>query len=123
MERAQFVLYKKNLDKTLWAKIANIVICLKNRNSTTELQGKTLHKAWYGQKPDLSYLWILGCTVYLHVSKEIRKKLDSHTKRCILVSYSKTNIYKLWDLEKSIVIQGQNVVFDKKFNNWNHQLP
>ena len=95
MERVQSVLYKKNLDKMLWAEIANIVIYLKNRSLTTMLQGKTPHKAWYGQKPNLSYLWILGCTAHLHVLKVIRKKLDCHTKRCILVGYSGTNIYKL----------------------------
>ena len=114
MERVQFVLYRKNLDKTLWAKIANTVIYLKNRSPTTVLQRKTPHKAWYDQKSDLSYLQILGCTAHLHVSKKTRKKLDSHTKRCILVGYSGTNIYKLWDPEKSMVIRGQDVVFDKR---------
>ena len=77
------------------------------------LQGKTPYKAWYGQKLDLSYLQILECTTHLHVPKETRKKLDSHTKRCILVGYSGTNIYKLWDPEKSMPIQGQDIVFDK----------
>ena len=78
------------------------------------LQGKTPHQVWYGQKSDLSYLQILECTTHLHVPKETRKKLNSHIKRCILVGYSGTNIYKLWDPEKSMVIQGQDVVFDKK---------
>ena len=77
------------------------------------LQEKTPYKAWYGQKLDLSYLRILRCIAHLHVSKKTRKKLDSHTKRCILVGYSGINIYKLWDLEKSVVIQGQNIVFDE----------
>ena len=68
------------------------------------LQGKTLYKAWYGQKLNLSYLRILGCTAHLHVPKETKKKLDSHIKKCILVDYSKTNIYKLWDPDKTMVI-------------------
>ena len=59
MERVQSVLYGKNLDKLLWAEIANTVIYLKNRSPTTVFQGKIPHKAWYGQKPDLSYLRIL----------------------------------------------------------------
>ena len=78
------------------------------------LQEKTSYKAWYGQKLDLFYLQILGCTAHLHVPKETRKKLDSHIKRCILVGYNGTNIYKLWDPKKSMVIRGQDVVFDKK---------
>ena len=113
IERVRSVLYGKNLDKTLWAKIANTVIYLKNRSPTTVLQEKTFHEAWYGQKPNLSYLRILGCTAHLHVPKKTRKKLDSHTKRYILVDYSGTNVYKLWDPEKSMVIQGQDVVFDE----------
>ena len=94
MKKVQSVLYRKNLDKTLWAEIINIVIYLKNWNPTTVPQGKTPYKAWYGQKLNLFYLQIPGCTAHLHVPKEIKKKLDSHTKRCILVGYSKTNVYK-----------------------------
>ena len=66
------------------------------------------------QKPNLFYLQILRCTAHLHVPKETRKKLDNHTKRCILVGYSGTNIYKLWDPEKFTIIRGRDIVFDKK---------
>ena len=45
MERVQFVLYEKNLDKTLWAEIANTVIYLKNQSPTIVFQGKTPYKA------------------------------------------------------------------------------
>ena len=47
IERVQFVLYGKNLDITLWAKIANTIIHFKNWSLMTSLfpLGKTFYKA------------------------------------------------------------------------------
>ena len=119
MKQVQSILYARNLDKTLWAKIAKTVIYLKNWSPTTglHLQGKTPHEAWYGNKPNLSHLHILGCTIYVHTPKEFQRKLDSHSRKCILVGYSSSNIYRLWDPEKAVVICGWDVIFDKEFHH------
>ena len=119
MERVQSVLYAKNLDKTLWAKIAKTVIYLKNWSPTTCLypQEKLPHEAWYKNKSNLSHLCILRCITYVHTSKELRRKLDSHSRKCILVGYMGSNIYRLWDPEKTVVIRGWDVIFNKRFHH------
>ena len=77
--------------------------------------GRTPYKAWYKRKLDLSYLWVLRCTAYVHTLKEIRKKLKNHSKKCVLVGFSGSNIYRVWDPEKADVIQAQDVIFDEDF--------
>ena len=119
MEQVQSVLYTRNLDTTLWAETAKTVIYLKYWSPTTGLypRGKTPHEAWYRNKPNLSHLRIFGCTTYVHTPKEFQRKLDSLSKKCILVGYSGSHIYRLWDLEKAVVIRGRDVIFDNGFHH------
>jgi hypothetical protein len=46
------------------------------------------HEAFFKIKPNLSYLQPFGATAYVHVPKALRKKLDDHTVRGILVGYA-----------------------------------
>src|SRR5437773_11262381 len=75
---------------------------------------KTPYEAWNGKKPDLSYLRILGSTVYVHVSKDTRRKLDFNTRKCRLVGYGGTNQWRAWDEEKQDVIVSRDVIFDEQ---------
>ena len=117
IDRVWFVLYAKNLDKALWAKVAKSIDYLKNRSPTTRLFsiGWTLHKTWYRKKEDFSYLQVLGCRTYVHISKKNWKKLDSNSKKGVSVGYSGSNIYRVWDPEKADVIQAWDVIPDENF--------
>ena len=116
MNRVRVILHDSQLDKKLWSEIANMVIYIKNWTSTQGLaRGSTPHKAWFGEEewPDLSYLQLLGCNAYVHMPKEKRKKLDNHSMDCRLVGYNISNIDRLWDPNKKIIVQARDVVFDK----------
>jgi hypothetical protein len=39
------------------------------------------------RKPDLSRFRVFGCTAYVFVQQDKRKKLDSHMQKCIFVGY------------------------------------
>src|SRR5947207_2164493 len=55
--------------------IADIVVYLKNRSSTSAI--KTIfYELWHGVKLNLSHLRIIDSTVYIHVPKKKRTKLD-----------------------------------------------
>ena len=50
----------------------------------------TLKEAFSGKRPDISHLRIFGSPVYLHVTKDARKKLDPTAKVGIFVGYTDT---------------------------------
>jgi len=50
----------------------------------------TPEEAYSGKKPDLSHLRIFGANVYMHVTKDARKKLEPTTKVGIFVQYTNT---------------------------------
>src|SRR5579859_3563479 len=80
-------------------------------------QNPTIHKtpfeAWHGEKPDLSHLRVLGCDAFVHVPKEKRVKLDSHTEKGQLVGYRGMNQWKVWIPEREEVVVSRDVVFDE----------
>jgi hypothetical protein len=51
-----------------------------------------------GKIPFIRHLRIFGSLTYLYVSKEDRKKLDSKTKKCLLVGYDdESKTYRLYN--------------------------
>ena len=84
---------------------------LKNRSPTTAV-ATTPYELWYGEKPDLSHLRIIGSTAYVHIPKEKRVKLDTHSHKGIMIGYGGgTNQYKIWDLTRKDIVIARDVVF------------
>ena len=50
----------------------------------------TLEEYFIGKKPDISHLKIFGSSVYIHVTKDARKKLELTAEVGIFVGYTKT---------------------------------
>ena len=50
----------------------------------------TPEEAFTGKKPDISHLKIFGSFVYIHVTKDARKKLEPTAKVGIFVGYKET---------------------------------
>ena len=57
---------------------------------------------------------MFGCAAYVHVPKAERHKLDSKTRKCVLLGYGANQKgYRLHDLERMKVIHSRDVVFDE----------
>ena len=50
----------------------------------------TPEEVFTGKKPDISHLKIFGSLVYIHVTKDARKKLESTAEFGIFVGYTET---------------------------------
>ena len=90
--------------------IADMIVYLKNRSPTSAV-ATTPYELWHDVKPNLSHLRIIGSTTYVHVPKEKRTKLDTHSHKGILIGYEGTNQYKIWDLTRNDVVVSRDVVF------------
>src|SRR4051812_32262179 len=98
MERTKAILAESNLPKILWMEIAETVVYLKNRSPTRSIKGKTPYEAWFGKKPNLPHLRVIGNAAYIHLPKEKRVKVDFHSQECRLVGYGGAkNQFRVWD--------------------------
>ena len=76
MEAARAMLHDQSLPLHLWAEACNTVVYLKNKSPHCILGIKTPMEAFSGKRPDVSHFRIFGSSVYFHVTKYDRKKLE-----------------------------------------------
>ena len=87
---ARVMLHDQGLPIHLWAKACNTTVYVQNRCPHRILGMSTPEEAFSGKGPDISHLMIFGSPVYIHVTKDARKKLDSTTEVGIFVGYTET---------------------------------
>src|SRR5579859_4934380 len=111
MERVKAIIAEFKIDKRLWMELVETVVYLKNRSPTSAV-ASTPYELWHGTALNLSHLKIIGSTAYVHVPKEKRTKLDTHSHKGIMIGYGGgTNQYKVWDLTRDDIVVSRDVVF------------
>ena len=74
----------------LWAEACNTAVYVQNHCPHRVVGMSTPEEAFTGKKPDISHLNIFGSYVYIHVKKDVRKKLEPTTEVGIFVGYTET---------------------------------
>jgi hypothetical protein len=82
------MLHDQGLPMHLWAEACNIAGYVQNRCPHRILGMSTPEEAFIGKKPDVSHFKIFGSSVYVHVTKNVRKKLDPTAEVGIFVGYT-----------------------------------
>ena len=114
VEAVRSMLIGAKLPKKCWGESLSTAVYLKNCSPSKAVVGMTSFEAWNDYKPDVSHLRVFGCTVYAHIEKDERSKLDLKARKCILLGYgAETKGYRLYDVEKEHVIHSRNVVFEE----------
>ena len=114
VETIRSMLADSRLSHKFWAEALSTAAYLINRRPTKSLDGKTPFEAWYGKKPNVSHLRVFGCTAYIHVPKDERKKLDPKAKKCIFLGYGTTRKgYRLYNQKTSSIVHSRDVVFNE----------
>lgn len=112
-EKMRALLAESGLSNDFWGEAVLTSTYITNRTSTVSLHGKTPYELWFGYKPDLSSLRVFGCKAFAHVPHEKRLgKLSMPGKEYIFVGYS-FNGYRLYDLERKMIVQARSVSFNE----------
>ena len=114
VESVRSMLADAKLPYKFWAETLSTAVYLRNRSPSTAVKGKTPFEAWNGEKPNVKHLRIFGCEAYAHVPKDERKKLDSKSRKCILLGYGTViKGYRLYDPERARVFYSRDVQFNE----------
>eukprot|EP00253_Pinus_taeda_P025393 PITA_25393 len=84
------MLHDQGIPLHLWAEAWNTTVYVQNRCPHRILGMSTPEETYSGKKPDLSHLRIFGVNVYMHVTKDARKKLEPTAEVGIFVGYTDT---------------------------------
>ncbi|CDM26217.1 Probable transposable element [Penicillium roqueforti FM164] len=102
-ERARKTIYDRigptlahaRLPSKFWPEIARTAAFLSNRSPSSKLN-MTPYQAWYGDRPDLSRLRVIGSKgEYLIPPKQRKKLTDPRTRPCILLGYEGNTYYRI----------------------------
>ena len=103
------------LTTQFWDETLSTAAYLCNQSPTKAEKGMTSYEAWTGEKPKVDHLRIFECQAFVHVPKDERKKLDSKSKKCILMGYGTTTKgYSLYDTLKRKVVFSRDVNFNEQ---------
>ena len=103
---ARAMLHDQGLPLHLWAEACNTTVYVQNHCPHRILGMSTPEETYSGKKPDLSHLRIFGANVYMHVTKDARKKLEPTAEVGIFVGYTDTpHNYRVYlpDSHKTVV--------------------
>lgn len=104
----------EELPQKLWAELVNTATYILNRTGPTTVKHKSPYELWFGKKPQIKHLRIIGSTCYAHIPKQKRKKMQKKAKKCYLVGYDNDDGYRLWHRESDTIIRSRDVTFDER---------
>jgi len=110
---ASSMLITANLRLDFWGQAVLCANYLLNRTPTKGLKlTMTPYEALLKTKPYFGHLRIWGCRVYAHISDKKRKKLDPHSRECLLMGYyDSENVFKLFDIDAKAMIKCRDAIF------------
>eukprot|EP00795_Rhopilema_esculentum_P014459 gene14460-biopygen4243 len=111
-ETARSMLHAAKLTNDFWGEAVATAVILRNRSPTKAVKDMTPYESFYGIKPDVAHLKVFGCDAYMHIPKELTKKFDSRSRKCIFVGYSLyRKAYRLFDPRTKKLYESRDVVF------------
>jgi hypothetical protein len=81
----------------------------------SRVHGNTPWEKFFGEKPNVSHMQVLGACAYMHIPKENRKKMQSVNERGVFVGYEPDcKAYRvLWERDGRILVSRDVIVNEK----------
>lgn len=114
VESARAMLLNTNLPQELWAEAVNTAVYLLNRRPCKSNDNKTPYELWFNKAPALQHLKIFGSLAFVHIPKQFRSKLESKSKKLVMVGYcGYSQNYRLFDIKSRKVTISRDVNFNE----------
>lgn len=101
VEAARTMIDAKQMELRFWAEAVNCAVFVLNRTGASTVADKTPYELWYGKQARFDHLQQFGDEVFVHIPKQLRKKLDPKATKCTFVGYD-DNVkgYRVWNPSK-----------------------
>ncbi|KAJ9544812.1 hypothetical protein OSB04_024519 [Centaurea solstitialis] len=114
LDMVRTMMCHSSLPVSFWGHALETAAHILNRAPTKSVE-KTPYELWRGKKPNISFLKIWGCEVY--VKRPTSEKLKPKSDKCFFVGYPKTTVgYYFYNPEENKVFVARNGKFlEEKF--------
>ncbi|KAL0892790.1 hypothetical protein ABMA27_014491 [Loxostege sticticalis] len=111
VEAARSIMYARGeMPNVLWAELINTAAYVLNRTGPTRVDDKSPYELWRGKKPKISHLKIIGSECYVHVPKQLRKKMGKKAIKGTLIGYEDDDGYRIWSGAK--MLKSRDITFN-----------
>jgi hypothetical protein len=77
---------------------------------------QTSYEIWFGHKPDPSNLKVFSCKSHVLIHKGLKHKLDTHSIKCIFLSYNdESRAYHIMEIKNKTIVISRHVFFYEAF--------
>ena len=97
--------------------MVNTSIYILNRTRKTNIEGKSPHELWFGKKPRISHLRIIGSECFAHVPSQRRKKMDKKAIKGYLVGYDTEERYRIFVKQNNRISLLLNIKFNENISD------
>ena len=112
-ERARAMLAQASIGQEFWAEAVVTANYTRNRTPSS-VHGRTPFEVFTGEKPDLSHLRVFGAKAFMHVPKEIRKKMEPVSETGYFVGYEPdSKSYRVLRDKDGRIIVSRDVIVDE----------
>jgi hypothetical protein len=106
------MLHDQCLPLHLWAEACNTAVYVQNLCPHRVLGMSTPEEAFTGKKLDVSHFKNFGSSVYVHVTKDFRKKLEPTAKVGIFLGYTETpHNYHVYFSKSKVIVMRRDIKF------------
>lgn len=114
MERVLAMLNDAGLPDSLWAEALKTANEIRNRSPAAG-KDRTPWEYVHGDKPDVSFFRVFGATAYAHTPKDLRDKLQPHSRKGRFVGYDdlRKGYRILLDGNKEVIISRDVLFFEE----------
>ncbi|KAJ9535420.1 hypothetical protein OSB04_un001466 [Centaurea solstitialis] len=114
LDMVRTMMCHSSLPVSFWGHALETAAHILNRAPTKSVE-KTPYELWKGKKPNISFLKIWGCEVY--VKRPTSEKLKPKSDKCFFIGYPKTTVgYYFYNPEENKVFVARNGKFlEEKF--------
>ena len=84
---ARSMMKAKKMPAEFWGETVTTAVFILNRASTKALKGKTSFEAWYGRKPNVSFLWTFGCIGHVRKTKPVLTNLEDRSTLMVFLGF------------------------------------
>ena len=93
------MLDESQLPPSFWADAVVSATALRNITATPQTGGRIPIEILTCRRPDVRHLRVFGCEAWVHVPKDLRKKLQAKARRCIVLRSLSYGKYRVWDID------------------------
>jgi hypothetical protein len=108
------MLHDEGLPMHLWAEACNTTVYVQNHFPHRVLGMNTTGEAFTSKKPNVSHFKIFGSYIYVHVTKNARKKMESIVEVGIFLGYTETpHNYCVYFPNSKMNVMRRDIKFDE----------